>query len=46
MAKLLSVTHRAAKMNVDKLVAAGILFEVPFGARKMYLASEVIAATE
>ena len=44
---LLGVTHRAATQNVEKLVAAGLLSEVPnSGRRRLFLATEVITAVE
>ena len=44
---LLGVTHRAATQNVEKLVAAGLLSEVPnSGRRRLFLAHEVITAVE
>jgi Fic family protein len=46
-ATLLGVTHRSARLNIDKLVQAGILIEVGDRARnKVFLAREVLAAVE
>ncbi|MDQ6849566.1 MAG: Fic family protein, partial [Actinomycetota bacterium] len=46
-AKLLGVTHRAARLNIDKLVEAGILREVGGRVRnKLFLATQVLAAVE
>jgi Fic family protein len=46
-ATLLGVTHRSARLNIDKLVQAGILTEVGDRARnKVFLAREVLAAAE
>jgi Fic family protein len=44
---VLGVTHRAASLNVDKLIAAKILHEVPSSSRtRVFIASEVINAIE
>ncbi len=44
---VLGVTHRAASLNVDKLIAAKILREVPSSSRtRVFIASEVINAIE
>jgi hypothetical protein len=44
---LTDVTHRAAMLNVEKLVAAGILRELPRPARpRIFFAQEVIDAIE
>ena len=41
--RLLDVTHRAAAQNIDKLVALGILREVPpVGRRRLFYASEIM----
>ena len=40
--RVLGVTHRAATLNLEKLVAAGILVEVPRGRTRFFLAPEVI----
>ncbi len=46
-AKLLGVTHRAARLNIDKLVEAAILTEVGNRARnKLFLAGDVLDAVE
>lgn len=46
-ATVLGVTHRSARLNIDKLVRAGILTEVGDRARnKLFLAREVLAAVE
>jgi Fic family protein len=46
-AALLGVTHRSARLNIDKLVQAGILTEVGDRARnKVFLAREVLAVAE
>lgn len=46
-ARLLQVTHRAAQMNVDKLVDAGVLKLLPGRARnRIYLARDIIAIAE
>lgn len=44
---LLGVTHRGATLNVEKLVAAGIVREVSgSGRRRLFIADEVLAAVE
>jgi len=44
---LLGVTHRSARLNIDKLVQAGILTEIGDRARnKLFLAREVLAVVE
>lgn len=44
---LLEVTHRAATQNVEKLVDAGILVELPGpGRRRTFVAAEVLRAVE
>lgn len=45
VARLLAVTHRAAKLNVEKLVAASILREAepPRKTRRVYFAPEILA---
>lgn len=44
---ILGVTHRAAANNVEKLVAAGVLTEVPTpGRRRVFLAEEILATVE
>ena len=46
-ATVLGVTHRAARLNIDKLMQAGILTEVGDRARnKLFLAHEVLAVVE
>lgn len=46
-AKLLDVTHRTARLNIGKLVDAGILLEVGQRARnKLFLATGVLRAVE
>ncbi|MEU3630905.1 Fic family protein [Streptomyces fradiae] len=46
-AKLLDVTHRAARLNIDKLIEADILTEVGDRTRnKLFLATEVLQAVE
>ena len=46
-AALLGVTHRAARLNIDKLVEAGIVHEVPGRVRnRLFLASEVLRVVE
>lgn len=46
-AKLLGVTHRAAQLNIEKLVTRGILKEVTGKQRnRLYLAAEVLRAVE
>ncbi|HWF41051.1 MAG TPA: Fic family protein [Acidothermaceae bacterium] len=46
-AMLLGVTHRSARLNIDKLVQAGILTEIGDRARnKLFLAREVLAVVE
>jgi Fic family protein len=46
-AKLLDVTHRTARLNIGKLVDAGILVEVGQRARnKLFLATGVLRAVE
>ena len=46
-AAVLGVTHRAARLNIDKLVQAGILTEVGDRARnKLFLAREVLGVVE
>jgi Fic family protein len=46
-ARLLDVTHRAAQMNVDKLVTAGVLELLPGRARnRLYLARGILAIIE
>lgn len=46
-ARLLGVTHRAAQMNVDKLVSAGVLELLPGRERnRVYLARGVLAVIE
>jgi Fic family protein len=43
----LGVTHRSARLNIDKLVQAGILTEVGDRARnKLFLAREGLAAVD
>jgi hypothetical protein len=45
--EVLGVTHRAATLNVEKLVAVGILRELPnAGRRRLFVADEVLAAVE
>lgn len=45
--RLLGVTHRAATMNIEKLVAVGIVRELASPRRRrLFLADEVIAAVE
>lgn len=44
--KLLGVTHRAARMNVEKLVEAGMLHEVPNGRPRLFLATDIVAVVE
>ncbi len=45
--EVLGVTHRAATLNVDKLVAVGILRELSnAGRRRLFVADEVLAAVE
>lgn len=41
--KLLGVTHRAARTNLEKLVAAGILVEITRGRTRYFLAPDVLA---
>lgn len=44
---LLGVTHRAATQNIEKLVAAGILTELPGpGRRRRFVAAEVLQVVE
>ncbi len=45
VSRLLEVTHRAAKLNVEKLVAAGILHEADPGrkTKRVYFAPEILA---
>lgn len=45
VARLLGVTHRAAKLNVEKLIAASILREAepPRKTRRVYFAPEILA---
>ena len=44
---LLGVTHRAASLNIDKLVELGILREVQVGRRpRLFVAPDVMAAVE
>jgi Fic family protein len=44
---LLGVTHRAASLNIDKLVDLGILREVQIGRRpRLFVAPDVMAAVE
>ncbi|HEX6256992.1 MAG TPA: hypothetical protein VFZ70_14390 [Euzebyales bacterium] len=46
-ANLLDVTHRTARLNIGKLVDAGILVEVGERARnKLFLAAGVLRAVE
>ncbi|HZL80109.1 MAG TPA: Fic family protein [Candidatus Limnocylindrales bacterium] len=46
-AKLLDVTHRAAQLNVNKLVAGGILKEVTHRKRnRIYVATEIVQTIE
>jgi Fic family protein len=46
-AKLLDVTHRAAQLNVNKLVAGGILKEVTDRKRnRIYVATEIVETIE
>ena len=46
-ARHLGVTHRAARLNIAKLVAAGVLVEVPTRSRqKLFLAEEVLRVVE
>jgi hypothetical protein len=46
-AELLGVTHRAARLNIDKLVEAGVLAEVGNRQRnKLFLAVGVLATVE
>ncbi|AXK87520.1 Fic family protein [Nocardia farcinica] len=42
--KVLGVTHRAATLNLEKLVAAGMLVEVTRGRARLFMAPEVVAA--
>ncbi len=43
--ELLSVTHRAATVNIEKLVAAGILTEIDTGRRtRVFLAVDILSA--
>jgi len=45
--QLLDVTHRAARLNVEKLVEAGVLVEVGERARnRLFLAPEILRAIE
>lgn len=45
--EILAVTHRAASMNIDKLLAAGIIVEVPTGHRpRTFIAPAIIDAVE
>jgi Fic family protein len=44
---VLGVTHRAASLNIDKLIGAGILREVPSSSRtRVFIAPEVMNAIE
>jgi len=44
---LLGITHRAARLNVEKLIEAGMLQEVPTaGRQRLFLADEVLRAVE
>jgi Fic family protein len=43
---LLGVTHRAAQMNMQKLVSAGIVTEPPEGRNRVYLAEGILALVE
>ena len=45
-ARELDVTYRAAKMNVEKLVASGILTEPTTGRNRVYMAREIIDLLE
>jgi Fic family protein len=45
-ARELDVTYRAAKMNVEKLVASGILNEPATGRNRVYMAREIIDLLE
>lgn len=42
--EVLGVTHRAATMNLEKLVATGILVEVTRGRTRLFMAPEVMGA--
>jgi len=44
---LLGITHRAARLNVEKLIEAGMLQEMPTaGRQRLFLADEVLRAVE
>jgi DNA-binding MarR family transcriptional regulator len=45
-ARELNVTYPAAKKNVEKLVAAGILTELATGRNRVYMAREIIDLLE
>jgi hypothetical protein len=45
--QVLGVTHRAASLNIDRLMSAGILREVPArGRTRMFIAPEILSVAD